>query len=416
MAQEMDSRVFALATVGRFGNHTVRMPWHNVKVKKILQLLDSIALILVTDGEGEAAAVAMEQLSDAVTFYYSKNAPCSSEFREYLQRLTTICASDEGDDFIGHILVEVFTQCHHKIKNRLIKCQKEIKLFKNITFDAKVAAHVPKAAIQDESWRGKSFGEIVKDFFKSLGDYEMEPHKGGSIEASIVLCMQAYIIGHEPGLLLYPILARRIQNFGDYYGAALRFQAAFMDPKLAHLRKKISMREIRPTQPRLVEVTRNAVEILNDYAEKDGYKKINTAAFTRAFQQPVQENGKRQEIKVSSHCELTLALHFYEKMSRSKNFVEIGLSKGCCWLCEQFLDALSRQEKNVVIKVSRNQGKIHAGWGMPDTTPSSVAEKILKRIDQELSTQSLALSYHLSKPLPTVVDLDTDSDEILDRV
>lgn len=384
MASELDEHVFALASANHLRYHEARQPTNYNKDRSHLKLLDYIALLLVTDGKSDVAAVTMRQLPNAVTFYYSKNAPCSAKFGEYLQRLTTICASVEGDSFNKDFLTEVLATCGPKVTKRLDKCQKAIKKIENIEFDVKIAAEVPKAAKQKRDWAGKTFGEITEDFLDRLGSYDMKPHKGGSISASSGLCVEAFFIGREPGLQRYPTLAGRIKKFGDYYGAARHIRALLKDPKLTHLRGKISMLEIRPPQPRVVQVTRNVVQILNDHAKKTRFEEMNAADFVDSFQEPVHENGKPHMITVSSHCELTLALHFYETMTRSKNFIEMGVSKGCCWLCQHFLDSLSRQKKQVVVKVSHNQVKIHAGWGMPDKTPRSVAEKMLQIIDHEL--------------------------------
>lgn len=146
------------------------------------------------------------------------------------------------------------------------------------------------------------------------------------------------------------------------------------------------MLEIRPSQPRGVEFTGSVVQILNDHANKHGYEEITVAEFMTNFEVPVEEcaNEGTQKLKVSSHCELTLALHFYETMTSNKRFMEMGVSKGCCWLCEQFLEILAMEDKKMVVEGSNNQGKLHAGWGMPAKTLSHVSKKILEIIDHEL--------------------------------
>jgi hypothetical protein len=111
MAQEMNAHVFALASARRIRYHAATMPPNYAKKKSDLQLLNCIALLLVTNDNSDVAAVAMEQLPNAVTFYYSKNAPCSPTFGEYLQRLTAICASAEWNYFIRDFLTEVFKNC-----------------------------------------------------------------------------------------------------------------------------------------------------------------------------------------------------------------------------------------------------------------------------------------------------------------
>lgn len=296
------------------------MPLDEYKRNKNLKLLDYIALLLVTEDKGDVAAVTMERLPNAVIFHYSKNAPCSPEFGEYLQRLIEICASVDAISFARLFLTEVIKNCRRKIESRLNKCKRAIKSIENIHFDAKVAAQAPRAAKSIEKWRGTSFGEIAEDFLKRLRDHEIESHKEGSITDTMILCVEAFHIGRDPGILQYPTLAARIKKFGDYFGATRSIRDLLRGFARRHLQPRISMIEIRPTPPRVVQISRTVDQILHDHGEKFGYGK-NAAAVTAAsalrakVQIPAQENNNiPQRITVFSHCELTLALHFYASM------------------------------------------------------------------------------------------------------
>ena len=382
----MDANIFALASAWPIKYLAARVPLHCNNGRSNLRLLDYVALLLVTSDKGDVAAVAIDQRPNSVTFLYSKNAPCPPQIGEYLQRLTTICASVEEGDFCGVFLTEVFQTCRLKIRNRLLKCKKAIQTAGDIKLDDKIGA---------QAENGDSFAKTAADVFKSLLEYDMAPHKGGSVHAAIMMSMRAYYLGYAYGLPRYPMIQRRIQKLGEYWGAAVFFRAIlFNDRRNPHLRRRIFACEIRPTQPKIVEVTGDVSKILNDHAQKMGHENIEAVGPLQRFQYPVQENARPQKVTVSSHCELTLASYFYERMTRSKHFMEIGISKGCCWLCEQYLDTLSRQDKRMVVEVSKYQRNIHPGWGIPHKTPSSVAETMLQIINRQLFHMRENARYH----------------------
>ena len=79
-------------------------------------------------------------------------------------------------------------------------------------------------------------------------------------------------------------------------------------------------------------------------------------------------------VTMSCHCEITLALRALKSKCTSTP-IKIGVSKRICWLCEKYLKFLSHSQ-NVRILVSEYQGKIHAGWRIPEYTPEDVKTKI----------------------------------------
>lgn len=130
----------------------------------------------------------------------------------------------------------------------------------------------------------------------------------------------AHFVGAANGLSRYPTLQRRIKKFGAYWWAAVFFRSLlFKNPAYTHFRGNIIMKEIRPTQPKVIEVTANVLKILSDHAEKAGYDDIDVVGLQQKFQYSVEKNARPQKIIVFSHCELTLALHFYEKMVGSQH-------------------------------------------------------------------------------------------------
>ena len=88
-------------------------------------------------------------------------------------------------------------------------------------------------------------------------------------------------------------------------------------------------------------------------------------------------------VTTSCHCELTLALRAIES-EYTITPIKIGVSKDICWLCEQYLEFLSHNQK-VRLLVSQYQGKIHAGWRIPKNTPESVEKKVHLLVHDEVT-------------------------------
>lgn len=53
-------------------------------------------------------------------------------------------------------------------------------------------------------------------------------------------------------------------------------------------------------------------------------------------------------------------------MKKQWNYVEIGVSKGSCWLCEKFLGLV--RTHNLQFLVSNFHGKLQPGWTCPVST------------------------------------------------
>ena len=98
---------------------------------------------------------------------------------------------------------------------------------------------------------------------------------------------------------------------------------------------------------------------------------------------PNQSISETGSITVSAHRELTLALYAYNSPSKPKT-VEIGVSKGLCWLCQKFVEYLNATGAINVV-VSANHGKIHTGWRMPTDIPSEIEFKMRQLVNLEVN-------------------------------
>jgi hypothetical protein len=63
----------------------------------------------------------------------------------------------------------------------------------------------------------------------------------------------------------------------------------------------------------------------------------------------------------------------FREQERRPTFINIGISKYSCWLCEKYLELLVQNESgftpDMKVAVSGYQGKIQSGWTVPPNGP-----------------------------------------------
>lgn len=121
---------------------------------------------------------------------------------------------------------------------------------------------------------------------------------------------------------------------------------------------------------------------MNQNASRFGYDQVSEESFIEQFFN-YDKSGNLTKVTISCHCELNIVLHV-AWFSPSPANVEIGISKGLCWLCEQYVKHFSDQA-NIRILVSQYQGKVHAGWMLPPRSPDYMKQKMRTVIDQEIN-------------------------------
>jgi hypothetical protein len=96
---------------------------------KHLKLVDSIALLLVTDEKSDAAAVSFYQTSMSINFYYAKNRPCTTTEVQYIESLLDIVRSyhpSKRYQCNNLFLTKVVSMCIRKIHRRIEKVALEL--------------------------------------------------------------------------------------------------------------------------------------------------------------------------------------------------------------------------------------------------------------------------------------------------
>ena len=132
--------------------------------------------------------------------------------------------------------------------------------------------------------------------------------------------------------------------------------------------------QIIPPAQQVVKIPKNICTLLNEDATKKDKEHVTAEYVNAKFPEICTKTTENTTVTMSCHCEITLALRALKSKCTSTP-IKIGVSKRICWLCEKYLKFLSHSQ-NVRILVSEYQGKIHAGWRIPEYTPEDVKTKM----------------------------------------
>lgn len=125
--------------------------------------------------------------------------------------------------------------------------------------------------------------------------------------------------------------------------------------------------------------------ILNSYANErtmvtTSYDELKTV-FPGTTTLTPEDSLKSQRVTFSVHAECTIGV-FMASRGRPWEFVEIGCSKGSCWLCERYLE----QDTRLKFHVSNVHGKLQPGWKMPGPPrgDAMVEAQVMEAINDQL--------------------------------
>jgi hypothetical protein len=131
MSAEFDDQlVHALSCLSHIRQHVLTVPTLSHDQKKYLSLLDGIALLLVTEGKGDVAAVSFLHTNMSIEFYYAKNRPCTPGEMVYIQKLLEMAQTFQALKSIQWVSVTlelVVQMCMKKVKGRMRKITSELK-------------------------------------------------------------------------------------------------------------------------------------------------------------------------------------------------------------------------------------------------------------------------------------------------
>jgi hypothetical protein len=128
----VDELVFALSSTSHVREPVPIQPLLTCTQKKHLNLLDGIALLLVTEDKADAAAVSSRLTPTSIEFFYAKNRPCTMSMKNYVESLLKEIKEykpSRRGEFIENVLTKAASACTEKIRNRIRKISVELARF-----------------------------------------------------------------------------------------------------------------------------------------------------------------------------------------------------------------------------------------------------------------------------------------------
>ncbi|KAL0630525.1 hypothetical protein Q9L58_010628 [Maublancomyces gigas] len=370
-----------------------------------LRLFDDIALLMITEPGSDVAAVAFEQRTTEIIFYFAKNRPATTEELTYIRNLAILAQNSDTTNWkttnrIDSIFNEVVRFCGPKILTRfskilrvLTKLPPDALSFQDDT-NGDLDRHLQKEL---GVWYDTPAGPavLVDKFFShlcgmapkkpkvpnvaGLGQIIRVAHATGSFKC-VEMVDGKEIVEHT----VYPNedLATQMRLLGNYFGAVKRI-VRNVDSIKNRKPTEIRMQELVPAKLFQCRMPTDYLTIANNYATERNIPTISYDTLKNAYPDSTflspDDAHRSQSVTFTVHAECTVAM-FMASLSRPWEFVKIGSSKGSCWLCERYLEL----DTKLKFHVSNEHGKLQPGWSIPPGGDAVVNAQVAELIGDEL--------------------------------
>ncbi len=170
---DFNRRIYILASVHHIMDHAAHLPPKcDLVEKKHLELLNYLALLLVTKPHGDVAAVTMEISTSAINFYYAKNRPCESLTQLYVDKILEALRENVLSAIPKSVLMIVMVECVHKVRNRIKKCQQALEESERLGISTLKSLSGNRYANTLKPWAGQNDSEILRSFFNELQSFD----------------------------------------------------------------------------------------------------------------------------------------------------------------------------------------------------------------------------------------------------
>ncbi len=168
-----------------------------------------------------------------------------------------------------------------------------------------------------------------------------------------------------------------------------------------------------PTEQVQTKVPNDVLSILNENAISSRLETLELEDLTRSYPHVAQLRTEGEaSITLSCHCELTAALHFIK--STPATYVKIGVSKGLCFLCQKYIEELTKATR-IKFLVSSYHGKFHSGWVIPPDSPDAVVIGMKNLVLMEINEiREIVINRRRSDSFPNTHPIDVDEDEMVE--
>ncbi|KAI9853531.1 MAG: hypothetical protein M1813_002073, partial [Trichoglossum hirsutum] len=264
MSVEFDDQLAdVLSSVRQIRQHVPPEPLLSGNRQKHLNMLDGIALLLVTEGKGGAAAVSFLHSSKSIKFYYAKNRSCTPQETAYVQKLLKMAKTlklSESSEWVARALELVVQTRIKKVRGRMRKVTNKLgKRRINLSLSMEDVHNLP---IWCETDCKGEFPKAYKRAFPSgrpaehLSDKDISLRyfdgllrvsgPEGQIEDIIMAIWLSRHMGlttsHLAPILNNPTLIRRIQKLDGHADAVQTLVAMLLDPTIYRPKDTIKFR------------------------------------------------------------------------------------------------------------------------------------------------------------------------------
>jgi hypothetical protein len=219
-------------------------PEDNSPQLKHLQLLDLLALLLVTDSQGDVAATMLVARSKGTyDFYYAKNRPCFDSEKVYINALLATL-SNENIDFKEktiQLMALVVKNCSKKIMHRVKKIVRRVKEIHPDFFNSPGVPDSASVLCSEQAakelgvekflrevmpsvfWEDQSLGDFLSGWIQYLHSTSIQEMLGDDPGMVLSKFGTPYLISEtkEISQVIDQTLLNHIKKLGDYYRAVV---------------------------------------------------------------------------------------------------------------------------------------------------------------------------------------------------
>ncbi|KAF3277492.1 hypothetical protein TWF970_005101 [Orbilia oligospora] len=373
-----------------------------------VEILNALALILVTAKFGDVAAVAMIINPTELELIFAKNNTLAEKDRRYIEDLVEIvretAAEPQKTQTTKKIFLHILAGCRDKVIARMMKVQAEIRsALRDISQNCR---NDREKSPSGEKYKGLIQNKMVRRCF-NLRDLPLDKlppltkvlprmlegllnfSQNCEIKGLRTVVRVGYCLGSDTLVdLVGPALVRRLKKLGDYYLSARiilhyagnpAYKARIQRMKIIDVLQycgpiddKIFKSRPRSVDPRsrspspsnsqpairqrdyaardkgsVVEKKAPPITVLgtlNAVAEEVGVTPITLSNIISYYPRFVDNPWYLKEGDLRVHYECRLVRFLTKRFPSNPNF-EIGVSKLCCWTCDKWLDAYTSELK-----------------------------------------------------------------------
>jgi hypothetical protein len=388
-----DDMVFTLGTINH--RHDVSVQPRNIDnqaVRKHLRIMDLLALLLVTEEQGDVACAAFcRGPGGLVTVVFAKNRPCNKHELHYIRllegfilELAQPCKDTNIGSVLSALLATIFSNCQKKIRSThrdMVNASDTLSnglhtlpldvgqvLWKNLC--RRFPKYIEECPGPDENSRAQAF---VRLWISKLKEPLTKESWKFLVQAALVISSTEKFV--EQDFMQVHINHRTVyesmRRYADYYDAVQMLVCNARTYKVDLDRLFLIEAEVKPGRERKGKTGEKALDLLNRFHQQrdPDTPEFSADAVIKAFPDLrstalVAPQSSRQEVGVHAECAVALFLLKFGLLDDDRLVWKVGISKPMCWMCRRYLRWLAKTT-GTTNHFSSYHGKIYPGWACP---------------------------------------------------